>query len=87
MERAVIIADQDTLLPENLPSSVSGTAVNDKLYTVFQTHSLKEGKKILERLLISKALKTTSGNKSRASELLEISYPALLSKIKELGIE
>lgn len=48
-----------------------------------EVYSLKEGKKLLERQLIRKALNATEGNKSRAAELLEISYPSLLQKIKE----
>jgi DNA-binding NtrC family response regulator len=36
---------------------------------------------------IRKALQETKGNKSRAAELLQVSYKTLLTKIKEYGIE
>ena len=36
----------------------------------------------MEADLIFKALEACGGNKSKASELLEISYPSLLQKIK-----
>ncbi len=49
--------------------------------------SLKEGRRLLERQLIAKALTATGGNKSRAAELLEISYPSLLNKIKAIDGE
>jgi two-component system response regulator AtoC len=41
----------------------------------------------MEEELIRKALKKTKGNRTRAARILEISHPALLSRIKEFGIE
>jgi two-component system response regulator AtoC len=43
--------------------------------------------KMMEEKLIRRALERTRGNKSRAARFLEISYPALLSKINDYGIE
>ena len=40
----------------------------------------------LEQVMIQKALNKCGGNKSKASQLLEMSYPSLLNKIKEYGI-
>jgi two-component system response regulator AtoC len=40
----------------------------------------------LERSLIQRALERTGGNRTRASELLELSHRALLYKIKEYGL-
>ena len=48
--------------------------------------TIKEGKVFIESHLIAKALASTNGNKSQAAELLEISYPSLLSKIKEYNL-
>lgn len=48
--------------------------------------SIKEAQKKMEARLIGKALKKCGGNKSKASQLLELSYPTLLSKMKEYGI-
>jgi two-component system response regulator AtoC len=42
---------------------------------------------MMEEKLIRKALEKTRGNKSRAARILEISYPALLSKINDYRIE
>tara|TARA_B110000037_G_C17107170_1_gene500332 strand:- start:310 stop:1701 length:1392 start_codon:yes stop_codon:yes gene_type:complete len=41
----------------------------------------------LERELIEAALRRTVGNKSKAAKLLEISYKALLYKIRDYGLE
>lgn len=48
--------------------------------------SIKKGSRELEIELIKKALQRTKGNRTQASRLLEISYRALIYKIKEYGI-
>ena len=45
--------------------------------------SVKDAQKELEEKLIARALLLCEGNKSRAAQLLELSYPSLLSKIKQ----
>jgi len=40
-----------------------------------------------ERKLIKRTLEETRGNKSKAAELLQVSYKTLLTKIKEYGLE
>ena len=50
----------------------------------------KARKKIVdlaEKELISKALEKTSWNRSKANQILDISYKTLLSKIRELNIQ
>jgi two-component system response regulator AtoC len=49
--------------------------------------SIKKAARIMEEQLIRKALKKTKGNRTQASRILEISHPALLSKMKRYGIE
>lgn len=41
----------------------------------------------MEEQLIRKALNKTHGNRTQAAKLLDISHPALLSKMKEFGIK
>jgi two-component system, NtrC family, response regulator AtoC len=48
--------------------------------------SIKQATRALEQQLIRKALTATSGNRTTAAKLLEISHRALLYKIKEYGI-
>ncbi len=52
-----------------------------------QEYSIKKAARIMEEELIRKALKETKGNRTQAARILEISYPALLSKIKGYGID
>jgi len=52
----------------------------------YDSLSIKKNTKILERKLINLALAKTKGNKTQASQLLEISLPALLYKMKDYGI-
>lgn len=86
IQRAVVLADQDALLPEHLPGSVVTGLENGHLDTLFEGFSLKEAQRSLEKKLIAKALTETGGNRTRAARLLEISHPSLLSKIKTYGI-
>ena len=52
----------------------------------YQGYSLKASKKIIEKKLITKALMATGGNRTKAAELLEISHPSLLSKMRAYKI-
>jgi len=90
IERAVILCDADTITPEHIiperqfvsehgeaPLPASGT-----LESV-----AKEALRKAETRRIADALKETGGNKTRAAELLRVSYKTLLTKIKDYGIE
>jgi len=83
MERALIFADNKVILPENLSSSFGAVSMDRRLDDLLGTLSIKQGQKIMEKKLIRRVLESTNGNKSRAAEILEISYPSLLAKIKE----
>ncbi len=84
VERAMILATGDSISLENLPQDIrsAGRKIRN-LWEDEETISLKKATKDLERVLITKALNRSGGNRSRAAELLEISYPSLLNKIKE----
>jgi two-component system response regulator AtoC len=45
--------------------------------------SVKKTMRIVEEILIRRALQRTKGNRTRAAEVLEISHRALLYKIKD----
>lgn len=82
LERAVILAEGQFVEPENLPESIREYQPDKADDFLSGTFSIKEGKKKVEKRLIRKALERTKGNKSKAAEILEISYPSLLNKVK-----
>ena len=48
--------------------------------------SVKKTMRVIEEILIRRALQKTKGNRTRAAEVLEISHRALLYKIKDYQI-
>ncbi len=87
IERAMILAQGKKIEADCLPSEVLGTRPSWKKDLWGDEYSIKKANRIMEEELIRKALKKTGGNRSHAVKILEISHPALLSKIKEYGIE
>jgi two-component system, NtrC family, response regulator AtoC len=87
IERAMILSRDQKIDPDYLPPEIRGGAHSPKdLFSPDQL-SVKKATRILEADLIRRALKKTGGNRSQAARILEISHPALLSKIREYGIE
>jgi len=86
IERGVVLAENSILLPENFPPELGEESKMGKIDDWFDGYSLKAAQKILEKKLITKALKTTNGNRTQAARILEISHPSLLSKIKAYDI-
>lgn len=90
IERAVILSDGQALLPEHLGLRVKATP--EAGWSELQTEgSLQEvshaATQFAESRMIRKVLKETGGNKSRAAEILKVSYKTLLTKIKDYGID
>ncbi|MDA8404418.1 MAG: sigma-54 dependent transcriptional regulator, partial [Desulfobacteraceae bacterium] len=93
IERAMVMAEEEVLVPENFPlktpPEIRNAAPQDtaeRMDDMLHGFSLKEGKEILETHLIRRALAATKGNRTKASQLLEISHPSLLSKLKIYNI-
>ena len=87
IERAVILAEGEVLLPDLLPTDFGNPPHMSPAGEFQDGFSLKEARKVIENNLIVKALKETGGNRTRAAKLLEISHPSLLSKIKMYKID
>jgi len=84
IERAMVLSDQPVI---DVPLPVD---VGDHVPAVPEPPddlSIKRRTKLLEKDLIARAVTATGGNKSKAARLLEISYPALLSKMTEYGLK
>ena len=99
MERSVLFCDAQKLRVEDLPGELRGSAgsvappTSDAAGSDMPLSSeggLKEHVKVamsrLERDLVSRALKQTSGNVTHAARLLKISRKGLQLKMKELGL-
>jgi DNA-binding NtrC family response regulator len=90
IERAIILCDGDTITDDHIvlnrqmaiENSLRNLPVDGTLEEV-----MKEATRIVETQRITKALKDTKGNKTKAAELLQVSYKTLLTKIRDYGIE
>jgi DNA-binding NtrC family response regulator len=95
IERAVILADGDTILPRHLNLSFVEHAPEEESINpwahVDMTGTLGEVTRRavagVEKMKIEETLREAAGNKGRAAELLQISYKALIAKLKEHRIE
>jgi DNA-binding NtrC family response regulator len=95
IERAVILAEGDSILPRHLNLSfVSASPVEEvpnPWSQVDLTGTLGDVTKRaiaeVERLKIRDVMREAEGNKGRAAELLQVSYKNLLAKLKEHAIE
>ncbi len=88
LERAVVLAEGPVIREEDLPDTVRAAppAGAPAVSHVQGTLSIKRATRAVEEQLIRAALERTGGNRTRAAELLELSYRALLYKIKDYGI-
>ena len=87
MERAVLLSKGRWVTPADLPPSVTSDQRVPLSVSPEDTLSIKKASRRLERDLIQKALELTGGNRTKATKILEISRPMLISKIKEYKLE
>ena len=95
IERAVILADGDAILPRHLNLSFVGAEIEETPANpwahVDLTGTLADVTRRtvaeVEKLKIEAVLKEADGNKGRAAELLQVSYKTLLAKLKEHRID
>jgi DNA-binding NtrC family response regulator len=90
IERAMILCDSDSVSKNDLrlmPVGISGDSLEGIPMEGTLDEAAKAALKIAESRRIRKALEETHGNKSRASEILKVSYKTLLTKIKDYGID
>jgi two-component system response regulator AtoC len=87
VERAVVLAGEQKIKLAALPVEMGGGESGANDGGGRNEFSLKKMSRIMEEQLIKKALTKTQGNRTHAAKLLEISHPALLSKMKTFGIQ
>jgi len=83
MERAILLSKGPRIEPEDLPfvTKTSGAVLED--FQLPPNMTLAE----IERIVISKTLQQTHGNKQAAAQILGIYRPRLYNKIKKYNIE
>ena len=88
LERALVLSDGAEIEPEALPEELRASAApsGPPPAPAEGDLSVKRAQRALEADLIRRALERTSGNRTRAAELLELSPRALLYKIRDYGI-
>jgi DNA-binding NtrC family response regulator len=84
LERAVLVCDGPLVRIEDLPRELLGTPERPPAEGDL---SIPRQVAALERDLIARALSRFDGNKSAAARALELSYKALLYKVREYGLD
>jgi two-component system, NtrC family, response regulator AtoC len=87
IERAMVLAEKDTLGADDLPERIREARDPIQLHLQSGELSIKKTSRVIEEILIRRALTKTKGNRTRAAEVLEISHRALLYKIKDYLID
>ncbi len=87
IKRSMILTPGRKIDTTYLPSEVLGGRARWEREPRGEGFSIKKAARSMEEDLIRKALKKTGGNRTQASRILEISHPALLSKIKKYEID
>jgi two-component system response regulator AtoC len=87
IERAMVLAEKDTIGADDLPERVREAKDPIQLHLTSGELSIKKTARVIEEILIRRALQKTKGNRTRAAEVLEISHRALLYKIKDYHID
>jgi two-component system response regulator AtoC len=87
IEHAMVLSETAHIDAENLPVKIRESKDRIRLTLLSGELSIKKTVRVIEEELIRRALKQTSGNRTAAAKVLEISHRALLYKIKEYGID
>jgi two-component system response regulator AtoC len=86
MERAMVLCEGSVIQVQDLEPRIREPTDPIAAELDKGNYSIKKTVRIIEEILIRRALEKTKGNRTRAAELLEISHRALLYKIKEFGV-
>ena len=88
IERAVILCDGREILPDHIGLRVlARPAVEDLPDGGSLQEASSAASRAVEARMIEKVLRETGGNKTKAAEILQVSYKTLLTKIKDYGLD
>jgi len=79
IERAVVFAKTNTIMPEDLPEHFQGK--NSNLFTQSLSFTLGTSLKKIEQLMIQKTLEATDGDKNKAAQLLGVNSRTIYRKL------
>ena len=85
IESAVLLAES-VIQPKHLPMKIQETIEEPVILTSSLRETSKLARQKAEKELISRVLRETNWNKSKASRLLKVDYKTLYNKIKEYNI-
>lgn len=86
VRRAVLLAEDDYIVPENITLSSSSVFKGSSAHLSEEPNTLEDATKQVEREMIKKALEQSGGNKIKAAQLLKMNRKTLYRKIKSLGL-
>ncbi len=87
IERAMVLSEGDQIVAADLPERVREAQDPVQMQLASGELSVKKTMRVIEEILIRRALQKTKGNRTKAAELLEISHRALLYKIKDYQVD
>jgi DNA-binding NtrC family response regulator len=95
IERAVILSEGDTIFPRHLNLSFAAPLEDENAASPWAHVDLsgtlaevtRRVTSEIEKVKIEDVLREAGGHKGRAAEMLQVSYKALLAKLKEHGID
>ncbi len=83
VRKCVLMAPGNVIDLDTVEPLLSGEKAEERIFSL----SIKDAVRTIEKGNIREALRRTSGNKTKAAELLQISYKSLLEKIKLYELE
>jgi two-component system response regulator AtoC len=87
IERAMVLCEGDRITEADLPERIREARDPIQMHLTSGELSIKKTSRVIEEILIRRALQKTKGNRTKAAEVLEISHRALLYKIKDYLID
>jgi transcriptional regulator with PAS, ATPase and Fis domain len=86
IQRAVVLADSDTIYPTNLPLDIQTFQKSEYLQPLREDASLTEKVENYEKELILKAMEKSGHVQTKAAKMLDINRTALIYKLKKYGL-
>jgi two-component system response regulator PilR (NtrC family) len=89
IERGVAMESSNIILPENLTLSTDSIAGAYKFDIEITDKGINLNTELekIEKVMIEKALQRTKGSKTKAAELLNVTFDSLRYRIEKLGVE